>query len=531
MEQLPAKRPSYFDSVLSIEGDGCNIAASAANTKAYELAQSKQEEDFFAVIGDITEVRRLTYVNLKSIKLHDGENTYDTPRSLDLLLEYGDLKSDIPTPRLLGVVHDIALPIASFQQRPHGQCGWVQLGPEMAEDKLVVTSRDVRTNYVEAIRKVLSKDDLTEDDKILITSLYKDEAAKYSGDITTQYDYALSRKAWRVYANNTPAVERVSIATSDHDVSVREDMSTVVLLDPSLVFKLSDKITDTINPSIQRHNYNSNRDQMAAYLKLETAGRQYGFKLARRFQVDTTKHRFGREKSTLNPESTLYLIATDENGIAIPIASLPHGGTPTIYRQDTAQTQHTTVEVRSEIDNILTNFDKHSFWFREAITGLGGTIGAAIRDIGQGYSSGLSRKVENVQRTIDNFVKDQARTADVFDIHERFDRAIGPFNKHLEAVAIRIGRLSLSNNGLHTGKLKDRKIDRTIDDADTFIHAEVIDEMTRFVQISGRPSSQPDKQPVIVFNETIYLDRPNSIDAEKVTEILEILLTVTKNPS
>lgn len=188
----PEARPGRIDAILSTHFDECSISAADASSMAHEQRQPEGGVDRSLHRVGYLETGIPEAFTLKTLGILEVDHPSIIDGTAELTMIYPSSRDEHEelAPFLAAVVNgDVLVPIASFQKRTDGQCSYVQLGQEMVDDNLVVTSNAPRALYVEAIRKLL-KEWSTEDhnyevlpEALLVAEFLKEEVEKFQGSI------------------------------------------------------------------------------------------------------------------------------------------------------------------------------------------------------------------------------------------------------------------------------------------------------------------------------------------------------------
>ncbi len=150
---------SRLELTLGTEFNECSIASA-------ELAQ--RVETMFDDVDFVMQRQLIIMDGLENdprmLDVVPVSDTFITPagREVQLLLTRSQNYPDSQAQMVAVTRGDVAFPLVAFTRRPGSQCDYVQIGPEMSDDTLVVTPGDEhsRQDIIESMRQFLAVDPL-----------------------------------------------------------------------------------------------------------------------------------------------------------------------------------------------------------------------------------------------------------------------------------------------------------------------------------------------------------------------------------
>lgn len=523
-------KPSYLEASLSIRFDECNIASAEANMLARNLLDSDAKPAAFFVVEAVQNPQLTQIDRVRNISEIAFESTLTTQTIAMLALDAASNGLDgLLRPRLLAIFNnDIALPIASFERRSGGQCSFVQLGQEMEIDDLVVTSQDLRSEYVEAIRDVF-KGRLTDKRIPLLTDLVNQEATKYSTSIELLLDPSFARMAHTIfsttdfsrkngdYTGAVKTVKKLFILGKPYDEPLKQNMEVV-------------SIAGALLPGGEDED---RRVEMVLARETKTTLTQTSGFLKR------------KKTETVKTYGNLQLLALTRDDLAIPLVEFSRLGTgvitggtaknlePNLTSADTGL----LVLLRAFIESEVIDSDRSL------------KLGLMVHELGyevyrkRVYSKHTKEQIDYIEelelqiiegkKKYDKLMNDsisyRAQIDQDFAVSQRFDGTLGTYNPLIERLLMKLSIMATDTDqpeGFNV-TLHEQTLGKTKSDVDMEAHITRVGAHTLRFIISGRPSAQTDDEMEPFFQEQLYWAQPNVLPEDKTLEILNRLNALT----
>lgn len=536
-------KPSYIDGILSTHFNECSIAAADAcltaeteyDADARKATRSVQPIGHFMTDG----LMDFEFSSLETIKF---EHPLVADGSVELALA---THPEHPIPLSLVAIFnkDAMLPLATFERRSGGQCSYVQLGQEIEEDNLVVTPDEPRSAYVESIRTFLQAD-VTADE--LLKKHIAHELDTYKDHIESVLPAAVNRLTWEYYNTTGPYGSEELHNTKLRELTILNDN-----LDPSTT-----EPEDFFGKKLTFVSPENEEDTLD--------GRKVSLYLARRLRVDVTEtpgaRKFlGRRKSpqkTVNVfgDGNLYLLAVVRGGVALKLLEFSEDGLITEDGLDKYTDPQTlayllqTLPVKNEYARqaIVSVREKYQWYERLYVNGKDFSPTKPRYYDGDDFGHGKYASFSAMRNAVAKYYEKQtiiggevAALIDLTDkplvdllahleVKQRFNSYLGRGNTKVEQLVTELGSLVLGGNKRYTGILHKKKAGNTVTDVDTEVFLSNGNKRVRVV-VKVRPKALEDDEHAVYFDETLRMDARNSIPADKLKELSEVIGTICLN--
>jgi hypothetical protein len=568
-ELEPIEKPSYLDGILSMQFDECSIAASHAAEIALNIAATRpykespldiaEQDELVVENGDGDSTDTQVYPDngfnsatpTKYVPLFDAlyESPLLTTTSTEASLVLEQSKNEYgpsTSPRLLFLLGDIAMPIASFEQRVDGQCSYVQIGDEVHKDNIVAVPGDTRTSSVEELRELLKiyestqpytqnqsnlPNSLTLDKHDRLKAVIDEQVKKRGPELLAKYSGAIRRTLTRLFEDQESESTRNLHFMDDGDGSAQE-LDVLV---------------------IEKFDNGENRTGNDRYARLA---------LVRAKQKPTKKRRISlRKTSPETDDSEIRMVAITRDNIAVPMYSF----TESQILKDSSDDGSHAAQAVSDANELIVLRDILSQYETLSNTGslsLQRNQLARLREKDRSRHS-LPDFSVIFQSTLFNphanrylAHEDKITVYEVFDAYDKrlsflkeqkqklsaellessgamaaFNSNMGEHDATLEKLVLCVGRIATNTEAVVlSGAIHSRKIGKTESDVDITATITPINHGTDYhVVIDGRPTSLVGMHAQTIFDETVHKTTPNTdIDPDKAAEMYG-LLTVIRN--
>jgi hypothetical protein len=549
---------SYLDAFLSVNFNECNIAAANTAELAHKLMQEGTlldgvHTETLAVphlVGDDVSLDTFDVYSLKiptaksDIAEGDKGKAYIRNAARTLNVEHTVLCSSevrlvlmrshaVPdaSPTLAAIYNeDMAVPIASFEQRVDGQCSYVQIGPELDEDDLVVTSNAPRSNYVEAIRSLFEFNAAIKQTELspLCIELVHDALDRHRIAIEQGTASAAARLATRRFAELATIGSELSkrlLLTVLNDGDGKPEFYDVseLSLHP---YDVTDNLYDTLN---------GRRVRMALARKLVMAPVRRIVKKGwfSRQQID--------ESEVLQPTDGIDLLAITRAGVALKLAHLSENGTSTLDSYDKPMDPEAARTIIATLNDELTTMALPKKVKKFALGSNYGLLFSDIKDLLDSINLPLDweRRTEHLN-DIDKMISEVVaavkprhreltsmvsggyawpigRLLALTQAGEQFDKYLGNAASPSEQIITALSKVAMGSN-TYRGILNDMPIGKTRGDVDATF--KITTEGPAYtVTMWVRPKALVGMQPVVAFNESIRADAFNPDTKQRLAEI------------
>ncbi len=169
--------------VLDTQFDECSTLASATRAKAIGLITNGTVTSEQFLVSDFGNEQGVMLRKVEIIPSATGPGFVDTDGSAVevnfAVMEDVNTVTGLYSPKLLAVVdNDVSVPIASFDRRSQAECSHVQIGSEMKDDNIVATNKATRRLQLQAINTLLDGENWTEEQRTAIIEVIKEEIAR-----------------------------------------------------------------------------------------------------------------------------------------------------------------------------------------------------------------------------------------------------------------------------------------------------------------------------------------------------------------
>lgn len=518
-------KPSFYDAVLSTQFDECSIAASDTCRRANALISEGnfEQRDLF-IVDNLVDGGCTTSCSVSHLTFIDIPTTLTEQPMVELVLERSaeglDAEGRQTRPTLLAIINkDIALPIASFETRRHGQCSYVQLGQEIVEDSLVVTSRDTRAKHVEAIRELLTARPAYENKDVLDIS---EETADLLRDFIT--------RELEQYCNEAQSLLGPSLAKyvrARLEKSGQRDVSEYLILGGN---EQSHEVRKLFGFGIVEH-----IDADGRWATICVGSEQPSMSEARTRRL--------RNKRQLAQDREVGLYAVTRDDVALELVSFRGDQVLVMPFGDELPRAATPEEMKVLRTLLVTNYQDYKKLCDEMIgreqTRANWNI-AASKNVGKlreelqacpktqwnksryGTEDNPEYKKLYNQLIIASRSQILRRAFGMFGIEQKFRKTLGEYDDRLEKVFSLMGNLVLSAAGMpRKGVMTNQRVGKTITNIEVFANVRRPNEAMYAVEISGRPLSQPDFEPVTIFDKLLLRTQPNRLEEDELEDILK----------
>lgn len=560
--RVSVEKPSYIDGILSTHFDECSIAAADTARTAESLFNDYDKYVTDAQVIDefgANQLETTNYVPLAWAEGVDRAAVIHTPR---LALAKSAKRPDAQLQLVAFLNSDMMLPIASFERRTSGQCSYVQLGQEMHDDNMVVTPKAPRTEYVEAVRSLLSKSQkLFADHRPmgevprLVTELIHREIDTYKATIEAAMPASICRRVERLMTST----DHEAVITKIHDLKILNNND----------WHQSDSLRNVIARELT---YVGQKGTAEAF-----NGHEPKFILARSYKVADTvvkqKRRFFRQqignKTTDEVFGHTELLALLRGNVAIKLVEFtesgavqypPRPGTNPVrlnrlllqvfYKGTEANRRglariknhyESTRQDKSKVMQMVSATDRDTFEDLR-IVGRGSSRSSDV----YGYGSGkdihgeIDAHVKSWPEVLQAIsaswrVKDSTKQAansgddmpfeqlsDALGITKQIETHLDRGKAPAEQLIRTLGSIMTKDIMTFSGVLLNKKAGKTQTDVDTRVTLQGKDRRIR-IAVDGRPQALDGFDYVTLFDETLFLDTKNKLPVDKVKEIAQVI--------
>lgn len=537
-------KPGYIDAILSTHFDECSIAAADAARLA-ETWFSHDETRFNKSVQPIGSFLSDDLVDFKFSHLGSTIVRHESIAGgkVELAIANQPLRQ-MPLSLVAIFNSDIMLPLATFERRSDGQCSYVQLGQEIEDDSLVVTTDAPRAAYVEAIRHLISRNPDDEDVQELIKKLIVNEADKYHAQIEHASAPAVTRMAEKYFKSHTIQGSELKDIKVLNDIVDHDAASTRNFAVKDLTFiSDDDKDLDALDGRGVRLVLARELD------KVTTPG---SAAKSRRFW-NRSKNEEVADSGPLT-KGNLQLLAVVRGGVALKL--LEFSSAKGFVTEDGID-QYADQETLACLMQSLTEASEEN---RRKLTTLKWRVMDAINDKCNLHINNrrqLTTRIDGYYdsskgvSTITNNSWDKAKKAllkeyrhyrggEIIEllsgddekplaalcahlkVSNRLSSLLGPGKSQHEELMSKLGGLITAGEVSYTGTLRGKKAGKTRTDVDTTVTLTSDNKKVR-VHVSGRPSALEGFESVTIFDEVLRMDAKNKMEASKLKEIAEVI--------
>lgn len=492
---------SYFDAVMSIDFDECSIASSDACGLAHRMIGNGSFDSLptYLVDGfidyDIDEP--ILKSEIQPLGSVDIETDLTDQKTVTIALERSVSLDGKKRPTLVAIINnDLMLPIAAFEDRAGTECSYVQLGQEIVDDNIVVSGREKRSEYVEAIRRLL-EDRSSDKSQGLITDLVQRELEMYRDQAEALLMPSLCTLAESVFNNPEIKISQDIFELSKKDLAAMEQTVQLTLLAQGLELPSGRYVSFAlISKSVAEAKRGRGLPESVS-LHVRTRG-----------DVTLELARFSAGKVFVQgPEGDFVLAGLGKLKLLRSFLKLDFEAINELRQRSPKLYQAVTTQTHA-YQEILDKMIEGNRWSRPRHSNT---------DIKEAANKVEASKLKKLIKELDPY----------FAVDSGLTELLGKHSHDTEFVLGRIATLA-ANGGMVEGVMASEKVGKTYTDIFTIIRSAQSEPGTYRVKVEARPDSQPAFTPATIFDEIFHRTQPNDIEDQKIADIKRALEAINK---
>lgn len=487
----PERQVSRIEGIVATQFDECSLAAAAAC------------RDVKVVLGDKSKT------TIKMLEVLD--TPYGLPGSLravnvaDIgqryLLEAGSV------PRLLRLVcEDIAMPIASFAERSGERCSYVQLGPEMLDENIVIGAKDERRIVIEGIRRVIAE----QNDAGLLPFVWN-STQENMAEIELREPAALARAVRRQFEQSDKQKTDLFIVDGAGDPDIKQRYKIVSVTMPMIrPYRLAPEQADDCR---RMHMVLGEKDKSGVIEILLVLRDDVAVQIAS-ITKDNNWH-------SILPNSDLKTWRTIHGAVHAELSRYEE-----YYKRRRVQKKISkTIESFSSDTDLLQIHETRRGVVHNLIKDniIIGKVNENYRGDGHTVYTCIATGNSVPSKGIISMYRDLA-------IGPQLDTLLGPTSQQVENVLNALGALTRKKDSIvHNGILKNRTINGSVIDIEVSLRVHKICNGASYrISIVGRPSGQTSVAKLSFYDGEISRTKPNTFTIADFEEIESVLQAVVK---
>lgn len=504
--------PSHIDAMLSLRFDECSIAAADTSALAEKLAfgpersHARQEQSLYMAdkLGATIEPRMFTTLSIATV-----EPQFDLANNKTVDIVIADSPdSQSPTPFMAAVLSSgVAIEIARFEKRLNGECSYVQLGQEINDDSLVITSTDPRSQQVESIRALFNAYNTGDS-----SSFDSESSNTFNRFVTSELESnrarieellapALSMLA-RSKANDSLSQLRTSLYRTHFDD--HQSIQAMPLARPLVSDALDGNKLVSFNPVSYTRPDNDNAFRAVSFNLITDAPEAKKAGFFGRFNKTET------QKATRSEIVTLSGIVRDD--LAIDLVEFHRNN---VFILDRSSESNRTPATSEQLLAIATLLDAEPSSYSERLSSL--LAGVTPTRLALSKASSYTKPFWKERQALGAIIEASG-------LPERLDAVIGEHLPSLERIITALGTHALRESVINRQlMLENRKIGKTYSDVIAEVAITTAENGVYGVSVHARPAVNDPRDAVEIFNVRLNKYSKTHHKPEIIKELEELI--------